>query len=52
MNVYLFYLRRAAIALLCLIGIVLLALLIAYGLDRVGFDLIDFLSSKVVFRVS
>ena len=31
---------------------VLMALLIAYVLDSVEFDLIDFLSSKVMFRVN
>jgi len=52
MNVYLFYLRQAAIAVLCLIGMVLLALLIAYVLDCVEFDLIDFLDGKILFRVN
>jgi hypothetical protein len=52
MNGYFCYLRRAAVAVLCVIAIVLLALLIAYVLDYVGFDLNDWIRGKVIFRIS
>ena len=46
-----FWFARIAVAAMCVVAVVLLALVLAFVLDYVGFDLIDWVRSKIIFRV-